>query len=139
MPHGSRIALLLALALTGCQSADKRGQQLLPLKPANLPAADTTKPKEPTAKANPTGRSENVSPVVTNDKFQRQPIAVSGTPQPGVAPPLGVPTLPTTGVPGPAMAEPTPPGAPGLGGTPLPPMADAGAGDLKVPSLTGPK
>lgn len=140
MPHGSRIVLLLALGVTGCQSAEKRTTPLLPLRPVVTPSTDP-KTAKPSVTATPTaGRAGSYQPVVTNENFQR-PIAESGQPQPGVVPPLGTPALPGTSYPPPKpnneITPMAPPGNP-LGLT-TPPTAEGGLGDIKVPSMIGAK
>lgn len=123
MPLGSRIVVLSALALAGCQSGNK--QASLPLRASIAPVGE----------GKLTGRSETVSPVVKNSDFQKK-AATSTPPQPGVNPPVNVPTIPTTGFPPPAMSEPTPPAAPGLSVTPQPPIAETGGtGGIVVPSM----
>ena len=123
MPLGSRFVVLSALALAGCQSAHK--QATLPLRASVAPVGD----------AKPSARAESASPVVKNSDFQRK-MAAPTAPQPGVVPPVHVPTIPTTGFPVPAMNEPLPPSAPGLSGTPQPPIAESGGtGGIVMPSL----
>lgn len=122
MPHGSRILLLSALAFAGCQTATKAPTQ--PLKASVLPG-DRPVP----------GRSETASPVVKNSDFQKK-VDAPGGPNPDAAPTLSVPTIPTTTQPAPAKVDPVPPPAPGLGGTPQPPIAESGGpGGLVIPNL----
>ncbi len=128
MPLGSRFVVLSALApimaLAGCQNANK--QATLPLRASVAPVGDSK----------PSARAEAASPVVKNSDFQKKVAVPTTAPQPGVAPPVNVPTIPTTGFPMPAMNEPAPPAAPGLAGTPQPPIAETGgAGGIVMPSL----
>lgn len=150
MPHGSRIALLAALALTGCTSVDKRTEPLKPLRPAVTPTGDSqnkaatpAKPVGATPTSTNAGRATPYNPVVSNDNFQR-PIAESPAPQKGYTPPLGTPAIPGTSYPDPIPSRPNneitpmaPPGNPT--GLTTPPTAEGNVGDLKVPSLMGPK
>lgn len=127
MPLGSRFVVISALAtataLAGCQNANK--QTALPLRASVAPVSDSK----------PSARAETASPVVKNSDFQKK-IPVPTAPQPGVTPPVNVPTIPTTGYPMPAMNEPTPPAAPDLAGTPQPPIAESGStGGIVMPSL----
>ena len=123
MPLGSRFVVLSALALAGCQNAHR--QATLPLRASVAPVGD----------AKSSARAETASPVVKNSDFQNK-IAVPTAPQPGVNPTVNVPTIPTTGFPMPAMGEPVPPAAPGLSGTPQPPIAETGGtGGIVMPSL----
>lgn len=123
MPLGSRFVVLSALALAGCQNANK--QASLPLRASVAPVGDSK----------PSARAETASPVVKNSDFQKKIVAPTA-PQPGVTPPVNVPTIPTTGFPMPAVNEPVPPAAPGLAGTPQPPIAETGGtGGIVMPSL----
>lgn len=124
MPHGSRILLLSALTLAGCQSASKTPAQ---------PVRATVLPGERAAL--PSGRSDTASPVVKNADFQKK-IDTPPLPKPDAMPSLGVPALPTTGTPQPVPIDPIPPTAPGLSGAPQPPIAESsGTGGLVMPSL----
>ncbi|QEL19426.1 hypothetical protein [Limnoglobus roseus] len=156
MPHGSRIALLSALLLTGCHSAPRQPNPLLPPKPvinssttdpAKKPTPPTAGTTPPTTGATPaiptasTGRGGTYSPIVGNENFRR-PIVESPTPQPGVMPQMAVPSLPVTSypsapAPSPDIAPMNPPGMSGM--TTLPPIAEGSGGDLKVPSMMGSK
>lgn len=123
MPHGSRIVALSALILAGCQNTPKPSTQ--PLRATVQPGAAARTPT----------RADSVSPVVKNSDFQKTVPTPAG-PQPGVAPPVSVPTIPTTGFPVPA--DPVPPSAPGLPSPTQPPIAESDAsetGGIVMPSL----
>jgi hypothetical protein len=124
MPYGSRIVALSALVLAGCQSAPK---------PESKPLRATVQPAG-TARST---RAETASPVVKSADFQKTPM-VASTPQPGVAPPVNVPTIPSTSFPAPTHSEPVPPPAPGLSTPTQPPIAESGANDtggIVMPNL----
>jgi hypothetical protein len=125
MPHGSRIVALSALVLAGCQSAPK---------PESKPLRATV---QPTANGKTPSRADLTSPVVKSTDFQKT-LPIPSTPQPGVAPPVNVPTIPSTSYPVPTPSEPVPPSAPGLATPTQPPIAESGANDtggIVMPNL----
>ncbi len=125
MSPGSRILVLSAVALAGCQSAPK--SSIEPLRASVSPTADTRT----------LTRADRAQPVVNSADFQK-PLPVSASPQPNVTPPLHVPTIPSTTFPSPVVAEssaPVPPSAPGLSEAPSPPAAEGSPEGIVMPNL----